>query len=181
MTQFWRYIQPVAVTGALVVATIGACRAQVVITPGVSVVSGLYQYRYAITNTSPTDDLFDISFHVMPTPDAVQNIVTPIGFKSAFDPGLGLVDFVEDSSFFNTGIPVSGFGFTSKFSPGNGLVDSNFLSASTANIFTITSRTLTPTGAVPEPGAWAFLSAAIAVSGVCFARSRHGRRRCTAI
>ena len=180
MIHHWLCIRTLAVTGALALMTTGMCRAQVIITPTVTSSGGLFHYSYTITNTSVTDDLFDVDIRVNRLPNAVQNIVVPSGFKSAFDSGLGLVDFVEDSSFFTTGTAVSGFRFDSIFSPSNGFFDANFLTLS-GGISTVTGRTLTPTGSVPEPGAWAFLGAAVVASGGLFARSRRLRRRNTRI
>ena len=176
MTQLWRCLRPVAVTGALLFTAIAACNAQVVISPTVTAIGGaLFHYNYTITNTSATDDLFDVSIHVIPAIGSVQNLVTPAGFKSAFDSGLGLVDFVEDSSFFTTGTPITGFGFDSKFAPGTGVFDANFLTAA-GSINTVSGRTLTPVGPpVPEPGPWAFLASAVVTGGLWFARSRRGR------
>ena len=178
MLQILRYIKPAAAAGTLLFMTMGACQAQVIINPPVSLgVGGIWHYNYTITNTSATDDLFDVTIHTLPIPNGVTGLVTPTGFKSAFDSGLGLVDFLEDTNNFLFNVPITGFGFDSRFGPGSGVFDGNFLSAASGNIITVSGRTLAPIGsAVPEPGAMALFGSMAAVSGGLFARSRSRRR-----
>jgi hypothetical protein len=56
-----------------------------------------------------------VTLTVPADPTAVQNLLAPAGFNAFFDPGLGLVDFIEDTSLFTSGSIVGPFTFTSPF------------------------------------------------------------------
>ena len=108
---------------------------------------GAYLYAYTVTNTTP-DDPFVIDIPVLKLPAFVTNLIAPTGFKIAFDSGLGLVSFIEDTKFF-TSTPVSGFSFRSIGGPGNVLFAATTLSSTSGNVFTVSGPTQAP---VPEPG-----------------------------
>ena len=72
--------------------------------------SGLYRYNYTITNNSPVE-LIDVAIHINSGP--VLNLTAPTGYSTNYDVNLGLVDFLENTSVFATGTPVSGFFFDS--------------------------------------------------------------------
>ena len=108
---------------------------------------GALTYSYTVTNGT-ADDPFVIDIPVLKIPGFVTNLVAPTGFKIAFDSGLGLVSFLEDSSFF-TSTPVAGFSFKSAGAPGNVSFQSTTLSSTSGNVYTLSGATLAP---VPEPG-----------------------------
>ena len=108
---------------------------------------GSYLYSYTVTNGT-ADDPFVIDIPVLKLPGFVTNLIAPTGFKIAFDSGLGLVSFLEDSSFF-TSTPVSGFSFRSIGAPGNVSFAATTLSSTSGNVFTLSGPTQAP---VPEPG-----------------------------
>lgn len=81
-----------------------------------NVVGGLFNYDYRVSNTS----LFDysaISIGVVAAPGGVLNLMAPTGFSAFFDPGLGQVDFVENTLNFSAGSSIRGFSFNSPFGP----------------------------------------------------------------
>jgi hypothetical protein len=125
----------------------------VIVNPTVTGSAGSFLYSYTITNNTP-DDPFVIDIPVPNRPSAVTNLIAPSGFKAAFDSGLGLVSFLEDSLFF-TSAPVSGFSFTSPYGPGSVLFQATTLSSSSGNVYTISGPTMAP---VPEPGYVAILA-----------------------
>ncbi len=128
-------------------------RAQVS-TPTVTLVNGLFHYDYSISNTSP-NDLFDVDIHVLSGAGVVTNVFAPTGFMTAYDSGLGLVSFLEDSSAF-TPVPLSGFGYDSAYGPHTSTFDGSYLDLTSGNIVTASGNT---TSAVPEPGSIALIGA----------------------
>ena len=88
---------------------------------------------------------------------------------SAYDSGLGLVSYLEDTSLFTTA-PLSGFTYDSDFAPMTSTFDSNF--APLAGGITVTSGSTL--AAVPEPGSVALFASMGAVAG--FAARRKQRR-----
>lgn len=124
-----------------------ATAASIVVAPTVTPIAGGYEYAYTITNNTP-DDPFLIDIPVPADPGAITNLTAPPGFAAAFDSGLGLVSFLEDTSFF-TSTPQSGFFFDSPDAPGLATFQATVLSSSTADVYTISGSTIAP---VPEPG-----------------------------
>ena len=137
------------------------------VSAAVTLSGGLYHYNYTFTNNS-LNDLFDISIHVPTGPGAILNLSAPTGFVAAYDSGLGLVDFLEDSSTFATGVPVSGFLFDSKVQPGLGTIDALTLD-SNGNIVTTSFRGVTAT---PEPGSIALFGAFITAGAFAIRKAR---------
>src|SRR5437870_2875031 len=90
-----RYVTLVSVLCILCFA--GAASAQVTVSPTVTFSNGLFHYDYSVTNTS-VNDVFLVDVHVTQQGDTVQNLMAPAGFQAAFDPGLGLVSFLEDTN-----------------------------------------------------------------------------------
>lgn len=169
MASTLRNLKQFAAAIALITAA-GGAQAQLAVDANVTASGGLFHYNYTITNNNALDDLFDVAIHVNPTSNAVFNISTPTGFKSAFDPGLGLVDFVEDTNVFASSTPISGFSFDSAYGPASGAFDGNFLSVGNGQIYTVTGTTLTPTSPVPEPGSATFLISAGIATMLWFGR-----------
>jgi hypothetical protein len=73
----------------------GIARAQVTVTPTVLFDGTLYHYDYTVTNLT-SFDLAIVDVHVAAQADAVQNPTAPPGFITVFDPGVGIVSFLED-------------------------------------------------------------------------------------
>ena len=136
------------------------------VTPMVTFSGGLYHYNYSITNNS-SNDLFDVSLHVQAGPGIILNLSAPVGYQSAYDSGLGLVDFLEDSSTFATGTPVSGFTFDSRLQPGRNQIDGFTFDG--ANIIT---NSFTGTTVVPEPGTFALLGATVTAGAMAMRRMK---------
>jgi hypothetical protein len=148
------YARILGLAGALCAALIlpaGTARAQeVLVSPTVSPLSGgLFRYKYSVTNNTSLP-LSVVTINVFSLPDAVQNATAPTGFSIFFDPGLGLLDFVEDTENFAVGTTISGFEFDSAFAPNPSSFEAVALDAN-ENPVTFVGSTLAPT-AIPEPG-----------------------------
>jgi hypothetical protein len=145
----------------------GAARAQVTVTPSVTFSNGLYHYDYSVTSTLANDiPLIDVD--VAPQADAVQNLMAPSGFQATFDPGLGEVTFLEDTSTFGS-TPVSGFTFDSPL-PAIATQFHALTVDDNGGLSTLSGPTLGPQ--VPEPGQVALL-AAFSLSGTLLLRRRN--------
>jgi hypothetical protein len=118
----------------------------VVVAPTVTPTAGGYEYAFTITNNTP-DDPFIIDIPVPADPAAISDLTAPLGFRAAFDSGLGLVSFLEDSSNF-TSTPQSGFSFDSSIAPGVVPFQATVLSSTSGDLYTISGPTMAP---VPEP------------------------------
>ena len=136
----------------------GAAHAQIMLTPTITNLGGgLVRYAYSVTNTS----LFDfsaISINVIAAPGAVQSLVAPTGFSAFFDPGLGQVDFVENTQNFTAGSTISGFAFNSPFGPQMSTFTALRLDMN-GNPVTITGSVLAP--AIPEPATFVLFGAGL--------------------
>lgn len=136
-----------ALMGAL--ACSGTVQGQITLNPTITNLGGgLVSYQYSVSNTS----LFDfsaISINVVAAPGAVQSLTAPTGFSAFFDPGLGQVDFVENTQNFAAGTTVSGFSFISPFAPQMSTFTALRLDGN-GNPVTITGSVLAP-APVPEP------------------------------
>ena len=135
--------------------------------PAFTFSGGVYHFNYTVTNNS-TNDLFDVSLHVPTGAGIIFNLTAPAGYQAAYDSGLGLVDFLEDSSIFATGTPVSGFTFDSRLQPGRNQIDGLTVD-SNGNIITTSFIGTTVT---PEPGTFALLGAAVSVGAVVMRRRK---------
>lgn len=146
--------------------------AQVAVTPTVTFSSGLYTYDYSVTNNT-METLAITTFDVRPLADAVMMPSAPLGFDIAFDSGLGLVSFFEDTDpatldTFAPGSTVSGFMFTSPYQP----TVSNF-EALDINGMSFFGTTLAPAN-VPEPGTVALaITLSLGMTGLIRTRRRH--------
>ena len=132
----------------LLATSLFATADSIVVAPTVTPIAGGYEYSYTITNNTP-DDPFLIDIPVPTDPTAISGLTAPAGFTSAFDSGLGLVSFLEDSSNF-TATPESGFSFDSPDAPGAVSFQATVLSSTTGGIYTISGPTIAPTP-TPEP------------------------------
>jgi hypothetical protein len=133
-----------------------ASAATITVDPVVSFSSGQYQYSYTITNPTP-DDSFLIDIPVPADPAAIDDITVPAGFESAFDSGLGLVSFLEDTLMFGP-TPTAGFSFDSPIGPGAVLFTATLVSSVDGSLYTLSGPTTAP--AVPEPATFPLVAAA---------------------
>lgn len=133
--------------------------AQITLTPTITDLGGgLTRYEYSVSNTS----LFDfsaISITVIAAPETVQSLIAASGFSAFFDPGLGQVDFVEDTQNFAAGSTISGFAFNSPFAPQMSSFTALRLDGD-GNPVTITGSVLAP--AIPEPATFVLFGAGLA-------------------
>ncbi len=147
-----------------------ATNAQIPTVAGVSSFSaGLYRYNYTITNNSP-DELVDVTIHVNSA--AVLNLTAPTGYSTNYDAGLGLVDFLENTSVFATGTPVSGFFFDSPLAPTRFGIFDALTANNVGGSASFSGSTLAPS---PEPGSLALMGAA-AISSAFLLRRKRSRR-----
>jgi hypothetical protein len=130
-----------------------AAAGTITVDPAVNFTNGLYHYNYAISNTTP-DDVFLIDVPVPRGLATVMNLTAPVGFLTAYDSGLGLVSFLENTARF-TSTPLSGFAFDSPNAPGAASFQATVLNSSTGGVYTQSGPTTAP---VPEPGYSAVLA-----------------------
>jgi hypothetical protein len=154
----------------LLFASVLANAATITVTPDVTLSNGLYHYAYSITNNTP-DDAFLIDIPVAASPSSIENLTAPSGFMAAFDSGLGLVSFLENSSVFSS-TPESGFSFDSLEGPGSVLFEASVFSNSTSLIYTVSGATLAP---VPEPRWLPALGLLAPLCLLVFGRGRQAR------
>jgi hypothetical protein len=76
-------------------------------------------HELTVTNTGPADVVL-VSILDSPLADALidASITAPVGYLALYDPGLGIVDFLEGTALFGAGTSVSGFSFDSGVAPG---------------------------------------------------------------
>src|SRR5262249_10049296 len=99
-------------------------------------------------------------------PLSIQNLTAPAGFQAVYDPGLGLLTFLEDSTLFGPA-PVSGFAFDSPVAPAPTLFSGLVLDGN-GGLTTASGSTLGP---VPEPGSLTLLCA-LGSGGILWIRRR---------
>jgi hypothetical protein len=135
-------------TLALSIAAAGIAQADLVDVTAVVTPNGpLFQYDYSISNAS-ADDLFDLDIAVMPGV-TIENLSAPAGFETAYDPGLGLVSFLENTATFGP-TPLAGFIFDSPVAPAGTTFDANLQNLDTFDISTVSGNTQGPVP-TPEP------------------------------
>lgn len=114
---------------------------------------GVFQYDLTIRNTG-MEDISIISINDAPLNESIigSSLQSPPDFLASYDPGLGVIDFVENTSTFTAGSVNPGFTFQSASAP-----DVAFQNLSG---FTSLGESVTvTTNTVPEPSA-ALLTAA---------------------
>ena len=125
-----------------------ATAAPIAVNATVTSLGSLFHYEYSITNNT-LDDVFIIDVTTPKSLTAVTDLKAPMGFQIAFDSGLGLVSFIEDSSHF-AAIPTLGFSFDSPFAPVASVFNATVVNG-TSVVYNLTGPTESP-AAVPEPG-----------------------------
>jgi hypothetical protein len=119
---------------------------------------GVFSYSYSVTNTE-AEALSIVSITDSPLGDPLiqATLDAPLGFAAIYDDGLGIVDFIEDSSAFEPFTTVSPFTFQSLSGP------ASFFTSFEA--FTVTGNSISGdvvNRLVPEPS-----SALFASLGIC--------------
>ena len=148
-----RRIAPIAVL--LLICSAAAMGGPITVMPAVTQNGSMFHYDYTVANMTGLDlAVLDIAVPGGPT---VFSLVAPTGFQTAFDSGLGLVSFLEDTAVFGA-TPISGFAFDSSLGPGSTSFTATLLDAQ-FNVSTMTGSTTGPAGgAVPEPGSLSLLA-----------------------
>ena len=83
--------------------------------------SGIYTYSHAVLNQGPTFDLAIVNLTVA-TNSNLMNLSAPTGFNINFDPGVGVISFLEDADpatpqTFAPNSTITPFTYTSTFAP----------------------------------------------------------------
>ena len=164
-----RRLMPVAAIVLMAGLSGRSASAQLLVSPTITSLSnGLYHYNYTITNNTG-QDIYLIDINTAHQANAVTNLLAPTGFQKAFDSGLGLVSFLEDTSSFST-TPLSGFQFDSIFQGGQVLFAGDYLDNNFNN--QIVSGTTRGPVSTPEPGSLAILVTLSASGAFYFRRKR---------
>jgi len=117
---------------------------------------GSFLYEISITNTGP-EDIVIVSIVDAPIGDPLidPSLMFPAGFFASYDGGVGIVDFLEDTSLFAAGTTTSGFSFESSAAPGPGVLSSFEALSDVGDFFTGNVQTTVVSvgggGSVPEP------------------------------
>src|SRR5262245_61423202 len=81
-------------------------------------IAGGFHYEFTVNNTSGPEEVAIVTLNApLADPLIGGSLATPGGFLGNYDGGLGLVDFIGDTSFFAVGSIISGFSFDSTGSP----------------------------------------------------------------
>lgn len=159
-------MKPTALLTALAVLTAATASAQLSVEAVVEPLAGSFRYDFTVHNPGPDDYLLVTIFNA-PVGDALitSTLTAPAGFLALYDEGLGLLDFLEDTSFFGAGTSAGLFSFESMFAP-----DSFF------DVFTALNLSGDPfdgsvnVTVVPEPGTVAAGAALLLLGGLAVRR-----------
>ncbi len=117
--------------------------------------TGTFLYSVFITNDT-VNDLAVVSLIDGPTFDSfiAPSLMSPSGFSTSYDSGLGFVDFIEDSSAFTSGGTFGAFTFESMAAPGTAFTMFEALDVMGDSVSGMTT-------VVPEPGTFTLAALAI--------------------
>lgn len=81
--------------------------------------TGTFLYSVFITNNGPDDiSILSLVGGPLSDPSIEPSFVSPSGYFAAYDSGLGIVDFLEDTATFTAGGTFGAFTFESMAAPG---------------------------------------------------------------
>lgn len=139
-------------SGLAMASTVTVAQGSITVTGAVTQAGSLYTYNYTVSDGTGLLAVLDIA---VPPGTSITGLATPGGstaFKTAYDPILGLVSFLENNSVFSS-TPLAGFMFTSTLPPGTTAFGVTLLNNATAM-----GSVLGPVGPgspVPEPASLA--------------------------
>lgn len=117
---------------------------------------GVFRYAFTIQNQGPLDVAI-VSLSDAPIADPIidGSLAWPAGFFASYDSGLGFLDFLEDTTPFMPGLPVSGFSLDSGSPPFTAFLSFESIDVNGGIMTgTATMRVIDGdgTGVIPEPG-----------------------------
>lgn len=92
-----------------------AAQADLIVTPTVTPLGGVFRYDYTIVNDL-LEDVVLVDIIVLRMDETLTNLFAPLGFQAIYDSGLGIVTFLPapgSVDLFAVGTSLSGFGFDS--------------------------------------------------------------------
>ena len=130
-----------------------AAKAAILVRAAVTPLVGKFRYDFEVENTGPDDHVI-VSIVDAPLADVLipPSLTAPTGFLASYDPGLGIVDFLEDTGLFAAGTTVGLFTFESTTGPNSGF--GAFEALSVAGVLTmgsVESTVLPAPTATPTP------------------------------
>ncbi len=161
----------ISVVTAIFTAAVACAQVSVPSTVNFDSGTSLYTYSYSVANDGPNFDLAIVNVPVG-SGSNLMNLTSPSGFSISFDPGVGIVSFLEDSDAgtlptFSPGSKRGLFTFTSPLAPASVTFD-----ALDAGGDSFTGTTIAPTVVVPEPGTLSLLGATILAPALLSRRRR---------
>jgi hypothetical protein len=144
-------------------------QAQLAIQSSITASLGLYRYTYDVSNQTATDVSVITLGGFFPAADAVHNLTAPSDYLAFFDPGVGLLSFVEGSQPFLSGSLAGSFTFDSPYAPAVGAFE-----AIDVNGAILVGQVQVPASPVPEPSTYA-AAAALVLGAMIFRRYRSSK------
>jgi hypothetical protein len=144
-----------------------ACASSISVEATVTPGSGVFHYEYSMANTT-ADDVLLIDIPVPADPLAVRSLTAPSGFLAAFDSGLGLVSFLDDTALFGA-TAQAGSSYDSLYVPGPVTFQGTAVTADEI-LHTLKGATVAP---VSEPG---YLAPLALLSAATLAVAHFNRR-----